>query len=131
MHTRPRSSASTDLSNGASFFLLEDNVPTCYKCGLAAAAKRDLGIEVLGIPKRSPDLNPLDYAFWSEVNSRLRKQESKFASDFKEARRAFVARLRRTILRIPPATLANMVGNMKRRCELLKLANGAHFEEGA
>ena len=27
----------------------------------------------------SPDLHPLDYLFWAEVNRRLRRQESRFA----------------------------------------------------
>ena len=32
----------------------------------------------LKFPKRSPDLNPLDYGFWPMVNKCLRAQESKF-----------------------------------------------------
>ena len=89
-----------------------------------------LGVNVLEIPKRSPDLNPLDYAFWSEVNKRLRTQEAKFADNYTETRCSFARRLRRTILRIGPGTLRPMVSNMKRRCMLLREASGWYFEEG-
>ena len=49
----------------------------------------------------APDLNPLDYAFWSEVNKRLREKEATFADDFREPRGAFTRRLRRTIVGAP------------------------------
>ena len=113
------------------FLLLEDNDPTGYKSGLAKAAKHALGVRVLEFPKRSPDLNPLDYSFWSNVNSRLRQQEQKFDDDYNEPRGEFIKRLRRTVLRTPRRTLLGMVRNMKRRCELLKAARGEHFEEGS
>ena len=113
-----------------SFLLLEDNDPTGYKSNKAKDVKKVLGVNVLEIPKRSPDLNPLDYAFWSEVNKRLRTQEAKFADNYTETRCSFARRLRRTILRIGPGTLRPMVSNMKRRCMLLREASGRYFEEG-
>ena len=113
-----------------SFLLLEDNDPTVYKSNKAKYVKKALGVNVLEIPKRSPDLNPLDYAFWSEVNNRLRKQEAKFADSYTETRCSFARRLRRTILCIRPCTLRPMVSNMKRRCVLLREASGRYFEEG-
>ena len=114
-----------------SFFLLEDNDPAGYKSGLAKQAKRDLGVRVLELPKRSPDLNPLDFSFWSGVNTRLRNQELRFDDDYNESRVCFIKRLRRTILRTPRRALLAMVRNMKRRCEKLKGAAGMHFEEGS
>ena len=34
------------------------------------------------MPKRSPELNVMDYAVWADVNRRMRKQEKKWkASD--------------------------------------------------
>ena len=113
------------------FLVLEDNDPTGYKCQMAKDAKKALGVSVLEIPKRSPDLNPLDYSFWSEVNACLRRQEAKFQEDYRESRCQFIKRLRRTVLRISPDTLRGMVGNMKRRCELLHQVGGQHFEEGS
>ena len=98
------------------FLILEDNDPTGYKSKLAQDTKKELGVTVLELPKRSPDLNPLDYAFWSEVNGRLRSQEAEFPDKFTETRCQFAKRLRRTVLGVPPATLCAMVSNMKRRC---------------
>ena len=83
------------------FLVLEDNDPTGYKSGAGISAKEALKIDVLELPRRSPDLNPLDYSFWAEVNQRLRAQEAKYADGFKETRKAFEARLKRTILRVP------------------------------
>ena len=111
------------------FTVLEDNDPVGYKCRAAVEAKSKEKIDVLAIPKRSPDLNPLDYGFWANVNSRLRAQELKFPAGIKETRKAFVARLRRTILRTSPAFLTRLVRSMKRRCFALHEANGRDFEE--
>ena len=92
-------------------------------------AKADNAIDVLSFPKRSPDLNPLDYGFWDCVNRRLRKQEAAFPSAKKETRAKFVARLKRTIQRVPEAVLTPLVKSMGRRCKALKLAKGHDFEE--
>ena len=113
------------------FLVLEDNDPTGYKSNLAKATKQELGIDVLELPRRSPDLNPLDYSFWSQVNTRLRAQELKFRRSYTEPRCQFIKRLRRTILRTPPQVIRKMVSNMKRRCTLLQAAAGRHFEEGS
>ena len=83
----------------------------------------------LKFPKRSPDLNPVDYGFWSMVNKRLRAQESKFPPSKRESRAAFIKRLKRTIMRTPSATLEPLVKSMKRRCGALRTAKGADFEE--
>ena len=111
------------------FVVLEDNDPSGYKAKVAMEAKRKANIISFEIPKRSPDLNPLDYGFWDAVNRRLRAQEKRFAYDKRESHQQFVARLRRTILRIPKTVLAPLVKNMKRRCAAVKKAEGAHFEE--
>ena len=57
---------------------MEDNDPTGYKSSAAQAVKEELGITVMSLPPRSPDLNVLDYALWNAMNRRLRAQESKF-----------------------------------------------------
>lgn len=53
------------------FVLLEDNDPVGYKSKAAVDVKASEKVVVYPIPKRSPDLNPLDFGFWSRVNSRL------------------------------------------------------------
>ena len=53
--------------------VLEDNDPAGYKCRKAVAAKKTLGIEALTFPRYSPDLNPLDFFLWKEVEDRMEK----------------------------------------------------------
>ena len=113
------------------FLILEDNDPAGYKSQLAKDAKAEMGVTVLELPKRSPALNPLDFAFWTEVNARLRKQEEKFGDGYKETQCHFAKRLRRTVLGVRAPALRSMVRHMKRRCELLREAKGWHFEEGS
>ena len=86
-------------------------------------------VNCIPLPKRSPDLNPLDYGFWSMINRRLRKQEVKFPASKKETRADFIKRLKGTIKRVPAATLEPLVKSMKRRCTALLAAKGADFEE--
>ena len=111
------------------FLLLEDNDPSGYKSNRGKDAKRAERIDVLALPKRSPDLNPLDYGFWDCVNRRLREQESVFHTRKKETPQQFTARLRRTIMRTPKKILTPMVESMKRRCAALKACGGKDFEE--
>ena len=81
---------------GAKWLVLEDNDPSGYKAKSVEAKKAELGIHVLQLPPRSPDLNVLDYSLWHEINVRLRKQESVFPASKKEPKQQFVDRLRRT-----------------------------------
>ena len=89
-----------------------------------------MGIEVLAIPPRSPDLNPCDYALWSEVNRRMRKQELRWPAGRRETRDAYVSRLRRTAVSLPRTFLEQTIGDMARRCRRLFEVRGHHFEEG-
>ncbi|CAK0851195.1 unnamed protein product [Prorocentrum cordatum] len=110
------------------FLVLEDNDPSGHKSKSAVQTKVDHSIEVLPFPKRSPDINPLDCGFWDCVNRRLRKQEATYSSAKKETRAQFVARLKRTIQRVPEAILTPLVKSMGRRCKALQRAKGKDFE---
>lgn len=112
-----------------SFTILEDNDPSGYKSKAAVAAKAENRLKVLELPRRSPDLNPLDYGFWAEVNKRMRRQERAFPSGKHETREAFIARLKRTATRMSPEYLSKLVGSMKRRCSALEAVAGADFQE--
>ena len=112
------------------YTILEDNDPSGFKSGPGRDAKRDAGIHVFEIPKRSPVLNVCDYFLWSAVNMRMRAQEKKFAEGKRETRHAFLRRLRRTALSLPSSVIQAAVGDMKRRCERLVAAGGGHIEEG-
>ena len=98
--------------------------------GKAIAAKKEMPkYAKFHIPKRSPDLNVLDYYFWNEVERRLRKAEHLFPEDKKETRDDFIIRLKKTALSIPPADVSKAIGDLARRCELLYRAKGGLFEE--
>ena len=90
-----------------------------------------LGINVFSIPRRSPDLNVCDYSLWSEVNRRMRKQEANWEFSRRETRKAYLARLRRTAMRLPADFLKRSIEDMRRRCLRLEAAGGKHFHEGA
>ena len=113
-----------------SWRVLEDNDPAGFKSGAGRAAKRSSRIKEFNIPKRSPDLNVLDFAIWAEINKRMRKQEERFPEDKLETRSQYLARLRRTALRLPRRFISRSIRNMQRRCVRMADAKGLHFEEG-
>jgi hypothetical protein len=112
------------------FNVLEDNDPAGFKSAVGKEAKTRCKIDVFHIPKRSPDLNICDYALWKMVNKRMRAQEKGWLTSKKEKRAEFMARLRRTAMRLPSTFVKKAVGNMKIRCERMHAAKGGHFEEG-
>ena len=109
--------------------ILEDNDPSGYKSKRAIAAKAANKIDVLELPRRSPDLNPLDYGFWADLNKRLRRQEQRFPKNKVERKEEHLQRLRRTAMNFSPDTLSKLVQSMQRRCRALLAARGRDFEE--
>ena len=110
--------------------VMEDNDPTGYKSTAAVAAKEAAKITVVEMPPRSPDLNPLDFSIWSEINRKMRLQEANWPKSKKETREAFLARLRRTAMTLPASYINSVIGNLETRLKLLKKADGGHFVEG-
>jgi len=115
--------------NKRKWLILEDNDPSGYKSKKAKEAKHSLHLDVLELPRRSPDLNPLDYGFWAEVSRRMRKQELRFSSAQKESRENYLARLKTTATSLPKSYMKSLVESMKRRCVALQAAKGLDFEE--
>lgn len=112
------------------FSLLEDNDPTGYESKKGIAAKASAGLVKFFIPKRSPDLNVMDYAVWTQVNRKMRQAEAKFPEGKKESRQQYLQRLRRTALSLPPSFVDAAIGDMPKRLHRLFKARGGHFEEG-
>ena len=81
-------------------------------------AKKDSRINVFTIPKRSPDLNVLDYCIWTEIEKRMRRQERKM-KDKSETREQFSKRLDKIAFDLPPALINKAIGNMRTRCQRL------------
>ena len=82
------------------------------------------------MPPRSPDLNPLDFSVWAEINKRMRSQEAKWSARKKETRDQYLARLKRTALNLPELYINKVIANIDHRLKLLKDAKGGHFPEG-
>jgi hypothetical protein len=109
--------------------IMEDNDPSGYKSGMAVKCKGKLGIQVVTMPKRSPDLNVLDYRIWAEVNRRMRKTERAWPASKKESRVEYKARLKRTAMALPKEYIRKAVQDMKRRCDAVVEAKGWYFKE--
>eukprot|EP00435_Cladocopium_sp_Y103_P051656 s1435_g16.t1 len=110
--------------------VLEDNDPTGYKSAKGLAAKKEAGIISLDLPKRSPDLNPLDFSFWSAVNKKMRATERNWPKTKRETRKAYLARLRRAAFSLSGDYITNIVGALAGRVQQLQAAKGNYFPEG-
>ena len=108
-----------------SFTTLEDNDPTGYKSTLAKQTKRELKIHPMEFPKYSPDLNPLDFSLWDEVEDRMAAQKA----PARESIEAFKARLRRTAMAIPASVVRSMLEDMKPRTQSVYDHDGGHIPE--
>ena len=111
------------------YIVIEDNDPTGYQSKAGIAAKKEANIVADSLPKRSPDLNVLDYSLWSQINRRMRDQEARFPKNKKETIDEFKKRLRKTALNLPTSAVKTAVGSMKRRCETISKLKGGLFNE--
>ena len=112
------------------YTVMEDNDPSGSKSRKAIDCKAASRLTVLPLPRRSPDLNPLDYAIWAAINKRMRKQESSWPALKRETRKQFLCRLRRTAMSLPSTFIDNVLGNLEVRCQKLIKAKGGHFAKG-
>ena len=77
--------------------IVEDNDPAGYKAKAAQQAKSEVGISVMDWPGYSPDLNPLDFSLWAEVEKRARAKVGETQVSATEYKRV----LRQAALRLP------------------------------
>ena len=95
-----------------------------YKSKKGVAAKRELGIMAVETPRYSPDLNPLDFSLWEEVErhtlERSPMKENETVASYK-------ARLRRVALRLTEAVVRKAVADMRRRAQAIVDAKGGNI----
>ena len=103
-----------------SYLVVEDNDPTGYKSGKGRAAKKALCIKTVKWPRYSPDLMPLDFSLWQDVQRRM---DASAPSGY-ESKEAFKKRLRRTALSTPKITVRNMVAKMRSKAKEIYDADG-------
>lgn len=102
------------------YVVMEDNDPTGYKSNIAKKAKEDLGIHAIDYPQHSPDLNPMDFYVWAEIDRRM----SKHKAPNNETQIQYKARLRRTAMNLPEAVVRKAVLSIKQRAKAIVEAKG-------
>ena len=107
-----------------SYRVLEDNDPRGFKSGKAQTAKAELGITAVPFPRYSPDLNPLDFAIWSEVEARMVKNMPKKVETVAEYKK----RLRLTTLRLPSELVGKIVRSIPARMKAVVEAKGGNIK---
>ena len=86
------------------------------------AAKTEVGIEAMRFPRYSPDLNPLDFYVWSEIERRV------LASPVErvESAKQYKARLRRVAMALPGESLQKAVAAVRKRAAAVVAARGGY-----
>ena len=130
MYSGPLARAMKRAYPGVSKFqVCEDNDPSGYKARKGIEAKAASKISTLGLPRRSPDLNVLDYSLWHAINVRMRKQEAAFPAGTRESEEEFKTRLRKVALSMPTSVVTRAVKDMTRRVRALRAAKGRLISE--
>ena len=111
------------------FLVLEDNDPTGYKSRMGIAAKAEARIRSEDLPRRSSDLNVLDYSLWHATNERMREQEKQSPANRKDTKEKYLERLRATALGLPRVVVEEAVRNMHERVRKVVAAKGGLFIE--
>ncbi len=111
------------VGDKASFVVLEDNDPTGYKSGKGKQAKKELKISAIEFPRHSPDLNPMDFFVWPEVERRMAKNPPK-----KETQAQYKARLRRVAMGIPETLVRAAVMSIRKRAKMVVTAKGGDIK---
>ena len=118
-----------ERTRGGTYTVLEDNDPAGYKSRAGCVAKKGARIKTDDLPRRSPDLNVLDYSLWHEINVRMRKQEAAFPANEKETKDAYLLRLRKTAMGLPTKVVESAVASMHNRVRKVVAARGGLFKE--
>ena len=104
------------------YLILEDNDPTGYQSNAAKAAKTKLSIKRVPFPRYSPDLMPLDFALWDEIERRMSKRVYK-----NESVEHYKKRLRRTALAVPAKVVGKTLKAILPRARAVIKECGGHI----
>ena len=107
-------------SGRRSYKIIEDNDPTGYKSNAAREAKEELKIVPMKFPPYSPDLNPLDFFLWAEVQRRMAARTPRG----RETMSQYKQRLRRTAMSIPETIVRKAVEALPARAAAVVQAGG-------
>ena len=108
--------------------LIEDNDPGGLATKAANKVKKQLSMDPIGLPKRSPDLSPMDYAVWDHVVAKMRSHERRMGIR-KETKAKYIDRLKRTIKTADKKFLSGVQCSMRRRLQQVYARKGGLIEE--
>ena len=108
--------------------MIEDNDPGGLATKAAKKVKKQLSMDPIGLPKRSPDLSPMDYAVWDHVVAKMRSHERRMGNR-KETKAKYIDRLKRTIKTADKKFLSSVQCSMRRRLQQVYARNGGLIEE--
>ena len=111
------------------YCMLEASDTAGNRSSAGKRAKVAAKIEVPRLPKRSPDLNVLDFSVWAEVERWMRRQERRWPVSKRETRAEFIRRLGRVGRGLLKKFIDDSISDMPRRCERLFAAKGGPPEE--
>ena len=107
----------------ASYRIVEDNDPTGYKSRAGQTAKKDVGIKPIEYPRYSPDLMPLDFTLWKNIEARMMKGTPGGNENAEEYKK----RLRRTALGLPKSVVRKAVLKIKKNAAEIVEADGGRI----
>ena len=82
-------------------------------------------MRTLSLPPYSPDLQPLDFSVWSQIEGKARAA----VGDADVSAAQYRAILRRAALRLSSAVVAKAVADMPRRVRAVVAAKGSHIQD--
>jgi hypothetical protein len=103
--------------------VVEDGDPKGFQTRVGKAEKDAQHIVSWTLPPRSPDLMPLDFCLWSEIESRVLEADMGAS----ESRRSYEKRLRAVAKALPKAIVSDAVRSMAKRIRLVAEAKGKHI----
>ena len=124
-----------DGSKGKDLFVLRDNAPQSHATTDGRAAEKEYlaPVKVLEQPSNSPDMQPLDYGFWSKISRKMKKQEREWQkrhpkSSWNETLEEYKARLQKTAMRLTKREVDDIMGAMPDILQDVIDADGGHIQ---
>jgi hypothetical protein len=104
--------------------IVEDGDPSGFKSRAAVELKKRLRIHTLDLPAYSPDLQPLDYTLWHQVQGAVEATAERC-----KIKSAVVYRqvLRSTALKLSPLRVKGALKSMYKRIRAIVAAKGSHI----
>ena len=104
--------------------VIRDNDPKGYDSGAGLQAERDCYVPVVPLPKRSPNVMPLDFTFHHTLKAVLKEETKNWAPNITETRNDFKARVLAAYASLTEEQIKKGCGDMKRRLQSMYDAGG-------